>query len=209
MKKRILCYGDSNTWGYNGETATRFPEDIRWTGQLQTLLGEEWTIIEEGMCSRTTVFDDPIIEGTNGLKYLHPCLSSQSPIDYLIIMLGTNDCKQRFALTPKNIAEGLKLLVKKAMQPGFWRKEPRILLIAPAPICPECESSPTGRDTGICSERSQHLAYEYELVAQEFGCKFLDAAPYVTMNKTDYMHYDAESHGRLAKVLADFLKKVL
>mgnify|MGYP000028345536 CR=1 FL=1 len=82
--------------GYNGETATRFPEDIRWTGQLQTLLGEEWTIIEEGMCSRTTVFDDPIIEGTNGLKYLHPCLSSQSPIDYLIIMLGTNDCKQRF-----------------------------------------------------------------------------------------------------------------
>ena len=118
MKKRILCYGDSNTWGYNGETATRFPEDIRWTGQLQTLLGEEWTIIEEGMCSRTTVFDDPIIEGVNGLTYLHPCLSSQSPIDYLIIMLGTNDCKQRFALTPKNIAEGLKLLAARFRAKG-------------------------------------------------------------------------------------------
>ena len=70
MKKRIVCFGDSNTWGYDVETDARFPEDVRWTGRLQRLLGENYIIIEEGLCGRTTVFEDPIHEGMNGLAYL-------------------------------------------------------------------------------------------------------------------------------------------
>ena len=111
MKKRVLCYGDSNTWGFNAMNENvygqRFPEEVRWTGRLQTLLGENWTVIEEGLCGRTTVFEDPLREGLNGLQYLGPCLATHNPIDYLILMLGTNDCKARFSALPKNIADGL------------------------------------------------------------------------------------------------------
>lgn len=128
MRKRIVCYGDSNTWGYDAVTDGRFPEEVRWTGKLQELLGEEYCIIEEGLCGRTTVFEDPLNEGLNGLTYLYPCLMSHGPLDLLVIMLGTNDSKERFSATPKNIADGMKRLVKKQKKqkmPGgtnrrFW-----------------------------------------------------------------------------------------
>ena len=94
MKKRILCFGDSNTWGYNGENGERFDEYIRWTGRLQRLLGSEYTVIEEGQNGRTTVWDDPIENRLAGLTYLWPCMESQSPFDLIIIMLGTNDNDQ-------------------------------------------------------------------------------------------------------------------
>ena len=113
MKKRVLCYGDSNTWGFNAMNENvygqRFPEEVRWTGRLQTLLGENWTVIEEGLCGRTTVFEDPLREGLNGLQYLGPCLATHNPIDYLILMLGTNDCKARFSALPKNIERKMTL----------------------------------------------------------------------------------------------------
>lgn len=41
---RILCYGDSNTWGYNAETGDRFPDNVRWTGVLQNLLGPAFRV---------------------------------------------------------------------------------------------------------------------------------------------------------------------
>ena len=86
MKKRIVCYGDSNTWGYDAITDGRFPDEVRWTGKLQEKLGAEYTVIEEGLCGRTAVFEDPLNEGLNGLPYLYPCLMSHGPIDYLVIM---------------------------------------------------------------------------------------------------------------------------
>ncbi len=101
MKKRIVCFGDSNTWGYDAVTRERFAEEIRWTGLLQKELGEGYQIVEEGLCGRTSVFEDPLNEGMSGLAYLYPCLMSHAPVDLLILMLGTNDCKQRFGLTAK------------------------------------------------------------------------------------------------------------
>ena len=44
----ILCYGDSNTYGYNPVNGLRYPKDVRWTGVLQKLLGEQYAVIEEG-----------------------------------------------------------------------------------------------------------------------------------------------------------------
>ena len=57
--KTILCYGDSNTYGYNPVTGGRWPEDIRWTGRLQQLLGDEYKVIEEGCNGRTTMYKAP------------------------------------------------------------------------------------------------------------------------------------------------------
>ncbi len=58
--KTVVCYGDSNTWGYDPHTKTRFPSDVRWTGVLRQELGVDYLVIEEGLNGRTTVWDDPI-----------------------------------------------------------------------------------------------------------------------------------------------------
>ena len=207
MEKRILCFGDSNTWGYDAYSGGRFVKDVRWTGVLQNILGEEYHIIEEGLCGRTTVFDDPLNEGLSGLRYLLPCLQSHSPIDMLIIMLGTNDCKERFSATAKNIADGAKRLIKVAQGADVWKEKPRILLVSPAPIEKECETSDVSGEMGVCSDKSYEMKGAYKLCADDCKCEFLDAGLYVSMNKIDYMHLDKESHKRLAEALADVIGK--
>lgn len=209
MKKRILCYGDSNTWGYDAFTDGRFGEEVRWTGVLQKLLGEDYIIIEEGLCGRTTVFEDPLNEGLNGLTYIHPCMMTHSPMDCLVIMLGTNDCKERFGVSARNIACGMKRLLIKALQTPAWRKLPHILLVAPGGIEKGCESSPVASEMGKCSEKSQELAQEYRRIAEELQVEFLDAGEVVRMNTLDYMHLDARSHERLAYVIEKKLKEIL
>lgn len=113
MRKRIVCFGDSNTWGLNAETMRRFPEEVRWPCLLQEKLGDEYQIIEEGLPGRTSVMDDPLLEGMNGMDYIVPCIKSHAPVELVIIMLGTNDTKERFGLTAHNIAQGITRLAKK------------------------------------------------------------------------------------------------
>ena len=133
-KKHILCFGDSNTWGYCAQTGGRYEDDVRWTMQLSHRLGEDCLVIEEGLNGRTTVFEDPLNEGLCGLSMLTPILLSHAPLDLMVLMLGTNDCKQRFAATAFKIKDGLMRLVKKARQTQAWRAEPRILIVAPIVI---------------------------------------------------------------------------
>ena len=52
---RILCYGDSNTWGYIPLTEKRYPPEVRWTGRLQRLLGPDYQVLEDGLSGRTTI----------------------------------------------------------------------------------------------------------------------------------------------------------
>lgn len=204
--KRVLCFGDSNTYGYDASTDGRFDENTRWTCVLQKLAGPDYTIIEEGLSGRTTCYRDPINEGMAGLDYLYPCLMSHGPFDTLVIMLGTNDCKERFSATPKNIADGMKRLVEKAKELAVWTGEPDLIVIAPPPIQKACETSPVAGEMGICSDKSYRLAEEYEAMAKLERVRFLDAAP-VEMNSIDYMHLSAAGHTQLAKMIWEELER--
>lgn len=204
--KRIVCFGDSNTYGYDAITDGRFDENTRWTCLLQKLAGPDYTIIEEGLSGRTTCYRDPINEGMAGIDYLYPCLMSHGPFDVLIIMLGTNDCKERFSATPKNIADGMKRLVEKAKAMPVWRNMPNIIVIAPAPIRIECESSHVAGEMGISSHKSYQLAQEYSAMAELEKVRFLDAAD-MDMNTIDYMHLSAEGHRQLAELIWKELQK--
>ena len=73
MKKRIMCFGDSNTWGANPGTGNRYADDVRWTGVLQRELGEDYQVIEEGYNGRTSIFDDVLEGRLGGIKYFGPC----------------------------------------------------------------------------------------------------------------------------------------
>ena len=108
----VLCYGDSNTYGYNPSNGFRYPPDVRWTGRLQRLLGEGYHVVEEGCNGRTTVYDDPLEGWKNGIDYLKPCLNSHKPVDIVILMLGSNDLKEVFHASPEDIANGAAELVK-------------------------------------------------------------------------------------------------
>lgn len=110
--KTVLCYGDSNTYGYNPVNGLRYPQDVRWPGKLQSLLGNGYQIIEEGCNGRTTVFDDPLEGWKNGLDYLRPCLNSHKPVDIVILMLGSNDLKKRSMQVQSRLPRGLERLWK-------------------------------------------------------------------------------------------------
>lgn len=104
----ILCYGDSNTYGYNPVNGLRYPKDVRWTGVLQKMLGEEYEVIEEGCNGRTTVFEDAKEPWKAGLGYLRPCLNTHKPIDFVIMMLGSNDLKGCFMHLHRKLRMGQK-----------------------------------------------------------------------------------------------------
>ncbi len=213
MKKHIVCYGDSNTHGYCAETGGRFNEEERWTCLLQAYLGDKFLVLEEGLSGRTTCFDDPIHEGLCGLDYLYPCLMSHEPVDLLIIMLGTNDTKERFGVSPACIALGLKRLIAKAQATDCWRdQKPNILVVTPQNIAPQYMDTAVALTMGKgCAEKSQELGEQFALIAQAMGCHYLDANKMLTAktNKVDFMHLTESGHGQLAAGLANFILGII
>ncbi len=133
--RTVLCYGDSNTWGYEPATGKRFPEDVRWPGVLARQLGEGFRVIEEALNGRTTVRDDPVEEHKNGKTYLRPCLESHAPLDLVIIALGVNDLKARFFASASDVADGAGVLVSIARRSGVGPDggSPAVMLVAPPP----------------------------------------------------------------------------
>ena len=209
MKKRILCFGDSNTWGYRGEDSERYSEDIRWTGRLQKMLGDEYTVIEEGHNGRTTVWTDPIENRMAGLDYLWPCMESQSPFDLIIIMLGTNDTKEYFPLDAQNIADGAGRLVGIALQSPFGpdHRPPKVLLTAPIRVVNR------GEDASVFGPRSEAVSLGFPQaflnVAQQMGCEYLNAGEFAMPCETDGVHLDETGHEKLAKAMYRKIKEIL
>ena len=212
-QKTIICFGDSNTHGYDSCTHGRFSITQRWTGLLETMLGKDYLVHEEGLSGRTTVFDDPLFEGLSGLSYISPCMLTHEPLDLLIIMLGTNDVKERFNATPENIAKGLERLVNKAISTtDAWRTKPNILIVTPPAIEVGYETTEVAGEMGKnCVQKSQALAPLYQEVARKFGCHYLDAGSIegMQMYPYDYMHLSPESHQILAAKLAEFIPEII
>lgn len=200
--KSILCFGDSNTWGYNPITGERYPRDVRWPGRLQLELGTEYYVIEEGLNGRTTVWDDPIEEHKNGKIYLYPCLESHKPIDMVILMLGSNDLKARFSLSALDIASGAARLIDiiQRSQSGPGGKAPQILLLTPPPIG---NLDITGKELFAgASNKVKRFSQLYKQVSNEYGCIFLDTSKIIQPSPIDGIHLEANAHKILAKHIA-------
>ena len=203
---RILCFGDSNTWGYIPGTGQRHPQNIRWTGLLQQSLGDTYEIIEEGLNSRTTVLEDSKHEGKNGATYLKPCLQSHYPLDLVVLMLGTNDLKERFNRTPEQIVQGVEELIKIINNPEYhYDVQPKILLISP-PVVDESVSGVQEKYLGA-EVKSRQLGDLYQVMAEKYSCNFIDSAKTVTSSKVDGYHLDQESHQKFAAVISNTIKK--
>lgn len=210
--KTILCYGDSNTWGYNPETNSRFKANERWTNILSNILGDNYVIIEEGLNGRTTVWDDPLRGGFRGGRtYLLPCLNSHKPLDLVILFLGTNDLKDRFNLSPKDISIGIKLLVNDILNSGCGvnGNSPKILVLSPPFIEKMNKNSMFFEEFEHAYTKSRKLAPYIESVAKEFSVYFLDISLIAKTDSIDGLHFNKENHKKLAVYLADYVKQIL
>jgi lysophospholipase L1-like esterase len=209
LVKRILCYGDSNTWGYDPVAKNRFADDIRWTGVLSKTLGSNYAVIEEGLCGRTTVWDDPIEGYKNGRKYLIPCLDTHNPLDLVIIMLGTNDLKKRFSLSAFDIAEGAGVLVKtvRQSQAGRTGNAPPVLLLAPPPTTTLSENF-GGMFEGAES-KSLNFPEQFARVAGQVNCAFLDTATVIVSSPVDGIHFEEHQHQLLGLAVAVKVREII
>ena len=208
MTKTVLCFGDSNTWGWDPATQERFPEDVRWPGGCRRVLGSEYRIVEEGLNGRTTVWDDPIEVFKNGKTYLIPCLESHRPLDLAIIMLGTNDLKTRFSVTAYDIAlsAGVLANIVLASEAGHDGQHPQVLLVAPPPLGRLFEFA----DMYIGAEaKSRKLGDNFRRVADEFGYRLLDASEFVVSSDVDGVHLEAAAHQRLGEAIAAVVQGIL
>ena len=211
--KRILCYGDSNTYGHDpARGGARLPREQRWPGALAGLLGEGYEILEEGLCGRTTVLEDPTAPGLNGLSYLGPCLLSHRPLDLIILMLGTNDLQVVHSAIPLTVARGAEALircVRDTLRPP--EQQPEILLVSPLLVRNISVDPVFGPLFGY--ERAQRysaqLAPLYEEAAARWGCRFFDAAQAAEPSPLDGLHMDASGHRRLAGALAEQVRAIL
>ena len=203
--KTVLCYGDSNTYGYMPGYGTRYPREIRYPGRLQMILGDEYNVIEEGCSGRTTLYDDPIDGWKNGMDYLLPCLYSHRPIDIMILMLGSNDLKLTFHLTAEQIAESAGKLVDVVKSFTAEKQEfvPKIILVSPPEIGKDIRTSAFygAFDEGSIEE-SKRFPEFFRKVANQRDCIFFDAAKYIYPSEVDSLHLTPEGHITLAKELA-------
>jgi lysophospholipase L1-like esterase len=206
--RTVLCYGDSNTWGYEPATGVRFPEDVRWPGVLARELGNGFRVIEEALNGRTTVREDPVEEYKNGKDYLRPCLESHAPLDLVIVALGVNDLKARFFASASDTADGAGVLVSIAQRSGAGPDggSPAVLLVAPPPVglLTELAQMFAGAE-----EKSKEFSRQYRRVAEKYGCRLLDAGDVARASDRDGIHLEADEHRKLGEAVAASVKESL
>lgn len=205
--RRVLCFGDSNTFG----TAPMrdladdpiHPRHVRWADVAAAELGTGWDVVVEGLPGRTTVFDDPV-EGKyrNGLRTLRAVIESHRPIDLLILCLGTNDTKQRFDLGPQDIALGVARLVREARQTGFVA---RALVICPPPVREKGDLAEMFRGA---EARFEGLPAQMRRFAAVEGADFLDAGEVIAVDPLDGVHWNADAHEALGRAVAGKVRTI-
>lgn len=214
MKKRVLCFGDSNTWGYIPGSGQRLEEAERWTGVCQQCLGGSYVILEDGANGRSTNVDDPDAPCTNGKTALGFSLYAQRPIDLVVLMLGTNDLKTGDAEAAARGTNELLTLLEQAdellgdKQPVF-RKGARVLLVAPLPLHPAIREKFPESVVADKAEESERIAELYRKLAQDRGVWFLDAGQYARRSEVDCVHMDAQSHKSLGEAIAEKIRSIL
>jgi len=217
--KTIVVFGDSLTWGYDpandqlppGSKVRRFSDEQRWPGVMLRELGDGYRIIVEGLVGRTTVWDDPLEPGRSGAAHLIPILDSQSPLDLVIIMLGTSDLQKHLGVSARDIARGAGILVDQALHnaAGDFVGLPKVLLVSPPHLGEHVTELVQSPDFGGGLAKSMKLAEQFQITANRYGVPFFDAATVAEPSETDQVHLDVEQHANLGRAIAPLVRAML
>lgn len=198
--REIVCFGDSNTYGLIPGTWNRYEYGVRWTSILQeNVKNLGYHVSEEGLCGRTTIFADKTRVGRKGTDIFPVILESHSPVDLIILMLGTNDCKTEYNATAEKIGSGIVELLELAKK---YSPQSKVLLISPIHLAEGVGEA--GYDPEFDAKsvwHSRQLAKVYERIARENNCYFLAASDYANPSERDREHMDEAGHQNLAKAV--------
>ncbi|MDY3774230.1 MAG: GDSL-type esterase/lipase family protein, partial [Eubacterium sp.] len=198
--RRILCFGDSNTYGYSPD-GQRYEEDSIWPGVMGKLLGDRFEVIADGKNGRTIAFDDPYMEDCNGMRDIEASLEANAPLDLVILMLGTNDLKMYFNSNPAEIADNLKSMCDLIQK----KTDAKILIASPMLLGDEIEFSPTlSLEFGRAQiDYSFDFAPRFEKVAKEVGAGFIDLAVVAVSSGADCLHLMPEEHQQVGVAMKE------
>lgn len=202
--KKIICFGDSNTFGFNPKTGSRYDSNTRWTSVLAKLLANSFEVVEEGCNNRTGFFINPDGAVQSGQKYLPVCLKKNKKFDIFILALGTNDLQKFFKINEQIVNEGLINIIALVRK---FCPNTRIIIIPPVLLSEnilngyfKCQFDESSIKASVCVQKL------YESAAQKENCEFLDFNKFVTPSAVDGLHFDEESHKIIAeKVLNQVL----
>lgn len=209
-KHTVLCFGDSNTYGYNPRTGTRYPSYMRYPAVLQRFLGDDFTVIAEGLNGRTTAFPKEGLVWKSGLYAVEPVIASHYPVDTLVIMLGTNDCAAELELEAEDIAGGMEKLIIAARdllteKQGY---SPRIILVCPPHLEESVLSGPFSEEMNAKSiEVSKRLPELYKELAKKQNAGYLDLDGTIRFSEIDSEHLRPFDTYRVAGMLADLIRE--
>lgn len=198
MKKRLLCLGDSNTYGYDPRSylGGRYPEEIRWTGILHR--SPNWEVVNWGENGREVPHFADDVEETADL------LSCPNPFDAVLVMLGGNDLLQHPAFTAEDVTGRMeKFLSRLLAQPAAARGRTKVLLIAPPAMHP---GEWVGEERLL--DQSARLAACYEELAQTFSVPFADPNPWGIETVFDGVHFSEAGHRAFARGLERRLEEL-
>jgi lysophospholipase L1-like esterase len=206
LPRVVLCYGDSNTWGFDPRTQRRFPRHVRWPGRLQAELGAGWYVVEEGLNGRTTTLDGPLLPGRNGLDYLGPCLESHAPLDAVVIYLGTSDLADRYAMTATDIARAAGRLASVVAESaaGVNGGAPLPILVSPPPP----GETEWNEGWAGAATKSAVLPDRFATVAAGLGVDLVDLGTVTRYSPLDGIHLDAEGHAATAALVEQTLRRL-
>ena len=185
---RMLCYGDSNTYGYDprGFFGGRYPKESRWVDILMQRTG--WEIRNEGQNGRE-IPSRPFQYQRAGE------LLTQSAPDVFAIMLGTNDLLRGYSAveTCSRMEAFLRYLQPKCG---------RLLLIAPPPM----KRGEWVTEESLIAE-SVKLAESYQALSQKLGIAFVNAGQWNVPLTFDGVHFTEAGHRAFAEGLYAYLTK--
>ena len=206
----IVCIGDSNTHGTRPmatlDGSGRFGHDARWPSVMQAALGAGFEVINEGQPGRTTVHDDPFAGPyRNGVAVLPALLESHKPLDMVIVMLGTNDLKNCYHVSPADIALCLERMVRviQGFGAGVDGGCPDILIVAPPPIL---EAGCLADMFAGGAAKSQGLAVAIKAMTDRLGIGFFDAGSVIKVSPLDGIHYEAAAQVALGHAMTAVLR---
>lgn len=210
--QHILVYSDSLSWGIVPTTRKRLHFEQRWPGVMEISLctsGQKVRVVEDCLNGRRTVWDDPFKPGRNGLVGLAQRIEIHSPLELVILMLGTNDFQSMHTHNAWHSSQGIGALVSAIrtapIEPGMT--VPQILVVAPPAI--RTPKGPIASKFEGGETKCVGLSAAYRLVCEEIGCHFFDAGSVITSSNVDGVHLDLEQHLVFGKAVAEFVKPLL
>lgn len=199
--KTILCYGDSNTFGFNPENGKRFDENSRWSGILKSKL-KKFEIIEEGLNNRLGVAISQNGEEYSPILHLPKVIEKIKP-DIIILAIGANDYQFQYSVDEFSFEIEYKKIIHFAKL-----KNIEVVIIPPPIIGDEILNSWFSSLFNEKSvEKSKKFNFIYKKIAQELNCKFFDFNDFIKPSNIDGLHYTKESHKLIAQNLKLFIEE--